>query len=1677
MKSSETTPTQPAPRIEPSPVVLRQIQDLYDRDLLLQAYRLSEQVGPLQHWRGTEARVLAGRLARALDGSRLGMKQIAAAYRADRHHPLAIYYYAEMMPATRGLLAARLFVHRHLDRFENAPDWLRADWYLAVAKSHSNFRDFELSVEWMERAEKTAPGHVWVWTQKSYWLEAQDRHAESLESCERALSLRPHYRPAVSQKAILLQRLQRHDEALATLVGAVRHIESPSVAQQLANLHVERGELDDALRALDRYEQLAVCRESAHTDWLAGRRADIYRMKGDIAQSLAHARKSTGSFFKKIVAVMEAAPVNARRVLLPVPSVRQDRHTCAPATLTALCRYWSANVEHTDIVAEICYDGTNDHSERHWVEQNGFVAREFRVTWDAARALLDRGLPFALGTVETNSAHLQGIIGYDELRHTLLIREPSSNCVNEATGDGWLNDYRSSGPRGMAIVPRDKADLLDGIDLPEAALYDLYYRLQRALVSHDRNGAARALETMDIAAPGHRMTLQARKTLASYDDDYGAMVDCYDKLLEMFPGAGHLQLGKLGCLRRMTRRDDAVAFLTGIISQEKVDAVFWHRYASLIGDDNRAVPVALHWLRRAMRREPVEGLHYHAMANILWDIGRFSEALEVYRLAACLNDKDEHLAMSYFRATRFFHQTETGLAFLRDRVNRAGARSGDPVRSVFDACELLDRQADGFAALEEVMRLRPDDGDLMLFAARGRAANGQHDAAARLIDAARDKSSRSDWLRTAADLAGKRDECQDALALWREIAALQPMSVEAHRNIAELLARLEGDQAARDHLAGVAGLFPHHHGIHRLRVQWLRDAEPAEREVAARHLLSIDPLDSWARRELAVILEKAGRHDEALAESDAALALAPGESYNHFMRGWILELQGREADASASYRQAIRMSADTEDAIDQLLGLCETTAERREALAFVLAELERQVLFGDGLLAYRRCARSTLPSDELLGHLQAANRARPDLWHSWSALIQQYIQDGRSDDAWQAALEATGRFPLLPRLWWDRADAALARKDSDAEVESLRQALTLNPNWSAAMRRLSETWQRAGNVEREHEILQRAVSRDPRDEFNRGYLADVLWRMDRKPEALDQLREAVTLAPGYEWAWDQLAKWGNTLGQPGLALDLARTLTGRRPGEARSWSILSRYLPEDGDAGEYLSALERAIALNPRLVTAHDSRAWKLSRLKRYDEALAACCPPAWGDEPPLLLQARAAWIEAERGNRKLAIDRTRAVVEQDPDYYWAWTNLADWYAAENDNDRYLEAGQALVRIAPSRAIPYGYRGDAFERMGRKDKARADFEKAIEIDPEYSFAAASLFDLQLATKQYDDAARTLEVLVAHTPDDFTRARQVQLAARLGDRKRAAELLPALCDHEPTSRWPLDTATDAMIQAGMKRAMMRVLWRCLDFPGTSPRTGAIWINNLVCFQQPLVMWKLVSFVFRRWFKGVGLSAAYVRALAEGGHPGWLWWYTLLFWSGLQSDTRLWGNVGHAHLALGLIRLGRRWIRGWHTRENLKPWMLVNVSQILLASNDVAEAVRVGQHALMLPEDHATNATRVQLALAQALTGQFAEADTLLREVDPKTLDSWETVHHALANSLTQVALADPANRHAAFRNATRDISLAVIDCHKALRDVVIRRCRRRCLLKMAQLTGTIRAWVYYLWDTIGSRIET
>src|SRR5207247_5179638 len=99
---------------------------------------------------------------------------------------------------------------------------------------------------------------------------------------------------------------------------------------------------------------------------------------------------------------------------------------------------------------------------------------------------------------------------------------------------------------------------------------------------------------------------------------------------------------------------------------------------------------------------------------------------------------------------------EEALGVLEGRVRRLGRQSARPAITLVSALGHIDRSSRAREVLEEALALRPEDGELLLFAADTLGRLGEFERAAEMLARAEGRSKQSDWLRTSASLASYR---------------------------------------------------------------------------------------------------------------------------------------------------------------------------------------------------------------------------------------------------------------------------------------------------------------------------------------------------------------------------------------------------------------------------------------------------------------------------------------------------------------------------------------------------------------------------------------------------------------------------------------------------------------------------------------------------------------------------------------------------------------------------------------------------------------------------------------------------------------------------------------------------------------------------------------------------------
>ncbi len=1569
-----------------------EVKDLYRSGLYLTAYRIvRDNWGEPRNWTTTPQRVLGGRLAGNLGSPRLGLLLHRLAFRATPDVPEARYYGTFAIAHMRGWLAAWRLL-RQCDELPNGTSDDQANWLTLKADAAAKFRDFDMAERCLAKAEAVAEPRPWFFVTRASVCEAADEVDAAIEAARESLKRQPYFRPGVQVLAHLLDITGKDDESLDLLTRASEAIECGPLFMQRASIEREMERFDDAQRSLERSIDLCPLADSTTTDWFNLQHSQLSYLRGDYEAALTYVRRCDPKRCEKQIQRMESMGEDRTRKQLDVRFVRQHYRTCGPATLTAIAGFWGKPADHLEVAEEICYGGTPAHSERHWAEANGYEVREFRVTWDTTVQLIDRGIPFTLTTTAPGNGHLQAAIGYDKGRRLLLVRDSTHRETLQYCVDEMIECQLSTGPRGMALVPIEEAHRYDGVEWPDRSLYDAFYAMQMALRTHDRTRAQKHLDAMREQDPDHRLTHWAAMALGDYDADHPRQLGATEALLKQYPNDVNLRLRQLELLRQTARHSDRMAILEAQCRKDEPDPIFLAYLGHELSEDAAQHDRASDLLHRALRYRPDQGNLYHSLADIYWSGHRRDEALELYRFAAGIDDTHEGHMLALFAASRHCKRTEEAMNYLRGRFDRFGDSACHPAITLHNALLALDRTREGFDILSEAIARRPDDGELLLFASGAFARFGEYGKASDLLKRAQDKAPRHQVLRSAANLANIRGQLTHALKLWRKVLETEPLAIDAHRAITILLAETSSQEAAVEHLAGACRRFPHSIAIHEAHVHWLRVRQLPGAEEQLKVLLSLHPNNAWARRELAATLAAQHRYAEALDELGHARTLEPTSPAYYNVLGGIHAERGDLSRAREAYREAIKLNADEDCAIRGLLANCENHARQCEELQFVEHQLIRQVIFGDGLLTYHDVARDVLDPKALLASLRSAHQSRRDLWATWSVLVRQLADMDRLDEAVTIAGEAIERFPLLPRLWLDLADVRRRQANDREELIALRRALRISPDYSDAVIQLANLYHRRGKKPRRIAVIERASKRNPLEVSLHGELAEAYWDSKMHDKAIARMRRALELHPGIDWAWGRLQVWATEAGKPTLALDLARQRTEKHGDQPQTWLILARLLDGFDQLDERLAALDTAIRLDPRFVEAHDFKARLLTDYQRFDQALAACRPAVFGENPPVALRARSAWVDAMRGRLDDAIRAMRRLLDEEPQFHYGWLQLMDWFEYKEDNRRFLEAAGRMVELLPNDARALTLRAEGRLRQNDTEGARVDLERAVTLAPDYFRGVWGLIGLYMNAHEGHQVDQLITRLKHHLGPAVIASVRAHLAADVNDRTQALKHFERLVLAEDAEHFMIDNPIQAVINNGWQNDLEAMLRRVTQ-TGDAPMLAYELLGHVLqkkgdwrAFEAPL---KQLEAAGRDdvWQDMVG---AFIDGAAEAGM-----WKVLQPWI-KQNERRLfhfehtWGRVAYAYLLKGEYRKLIQWMKDWRQRRDVTPVSLIYLAMALRETGNDAGAAQVSLAALNQSPDHATGGHELLLALDDALAGNPTAAAARAERIDEAAL---------------------------------------------------------------------------------------
>ncbi len=1611
---------------------LGRAEALYERGLYVQSLGALGGSVPPERLTGPSAMVFASRLIGNLGGDRLSS---ATALRAWRMHPGEPAVYPMALLSTlrvRGLLEALELAER---RPVSGTADERADGLIAEAQVLSQVRDFAGAHALLDEAALAGSQHHWCAVTRAIVCSDEDRYGESRSLLEGVLSRRPDYRPAVQHLAHLLVLDNRPRDAVALLEAAADRLESGSVLVQLAIIHGDAESWEDSLGAIDRAASLMPYMDRSERQRLSALRSDAMYGLGRMSEALACAREAgaLGGFYSLVASSMESASSGARRVLLPVPFVRQHHNTCAPATMSAIGRFFDRPCHHLEVAEEICYDGTPNHSERSWAERSGWRSVEFTVTPEATRALLDAGFPFTLSTVFPTHAHLQAVVGYDDRRSTMIIRDPTYPRYGEMHFDS-LGLFASFGPRGHVFVPPELAGALGDLELPDARLYEVHHRLNSALDSNRREEAVGCAADLRDLAPDHRLVHMGQLAIAAYDRDDRRALRALDGLGSLFPSDPLVVTMRASRLRSLGRRAEAIDLLDrhagDTLEGDRLTLArptLRRQLASALSDDAREHDRAVRMLRRSARN----GAN---VDRVMIDLARIAsvredtdEEIRLLRVALCLELTDEWVAGRFFWACRAAGRAEEGLRFLRDRFESLGDRSAHPAISLHRALSVAGQEAEARTVLDAAVRRRPDDADLLLFCAEAMVLRGEYDGAASLLDEV-PEGRESFGLPLRASIAQRRGDLAEARRCIGTAIQRTPLDASLHHRYAGLIGDIEGPESGRRYLRTLFDQRPHSDGLASVLVEQLSEHDHDGIIAIAQRVVEANPASGWGWRELALQHAHLGRFEQADRFMREAEALDPSDSATLLSRASI-ERDSGDLDASLlAYRAAFERDPTDPGVLAALVRLRPDARWIEEQLEWAWGVIVRSPVIEESVTAWGLLAVQSMDGGSVVARLERFASERPLVRHGWFALVAALTSTGSLDRAKSVAVEACDRFAWSAEPWYRRSRVHYYRAELREERDCIERALAVEPAHVPSIRWQIEDARANGHADAALTHVENALALVPGDPDLLGTKAELLLRSDDVAGALALIARLLERWPDHADAWATL-KTVAALGpeEHGRVVEMLTALCVRVPGSAILRVRLAELLPEEASARR-LGLLDEAMERNPRTIEAYEVLA--SVRLSVGDEsgAIESCVGSrtvrAFGGAVPPGLRRLAVRIKAHCGRLSEACTELRASLDENPHDVDGWITLCDWLSVLGRQEDADSAAMRVGEIAPHEPRALVYAGDA-TRASDPGRALGLYQRVVAIEPSYDYAHGAIAQLHIEGGRPEEAREAIRDRLGKTEYSLLPVLEARLAMGAGDQSglvRAVRLLArlpdarvAFCDLleeiENRDGRVVCSALHASIESGEASPGAAYVWSWIDY----------WSSGLAKNQQT---------VHRRLKSNpdalaIEMMNAHLDRLASKTllevHPvtkKWRKW--------IDRDTESWARAGYRMAERHAPRAAWRWVSGWRDREDLSTLALSNVMSVATAARRIDEAVAAGTLAADLPYSDGSDFAAIWQALLLIGRGDAEPLRAVVSRLGDEPLDAFDRFLLESAAVVLGVVGADRGARATAARTLKQSL---------------------------------------------------
>lgn len=565
---------------------------------------------------------------------------------------------------------------------------------------------------------------------------------------------------------------------------------------------------------------------------------------------------------------------------------------------------------------------------------------------------------------------------------------------------------------------------------------------------------------------------------------------------------------------------------------------------------------------------------------------------------------------------------------------------------------------------------------------------------------------------------------QEAERSLKNALSVAPRSVGAHLALANYYWSTGNRGQAEQVLASAKAIAPRDRNVLQgLLYVYLATGRANEAKGHLQEMIAVSPEDQTPRFVLADLLAEEKRTDDALK---ALEPLAGNEALSGLVvaRLSMYEHQGGRVDA-AYKRLADRLAQQPKDIESQTMLARLALADRRSAEALKASQLALSIDPNrfEALYVLGSVSLDLGRPDDALAALRKALSIAPRAMGPKLQLARAYMTQGQVDSGLQFAQEALNQEPGSAMARYLVVRGLLMKRDATRAEEALRPLARAIADSPEVQVQMGEVARLKGDLRAAERAFSGALQAAPDSIEALSGLVAVEISSGRKAEAIARVENRVKASPKEAGVLAMAAAAYSAVGDDARAEQALKELVSAAPDSLLAYENLARLYWRQKRLDDARAQFEHLANEQPKAIGPQTMVGIILQLQGKQREAQAAYEKLLQANPEAAVAANNLAMLYVEDGgNLDLALNYAQTALKGQPGDPDVNDTLGLVYLKKGLGSLAVRAFEDSTKAAPGNPVFWFHLGQANQLAGDKAKARAAFERALAINPEFDGA-------------------------------------------------------------------------------------------------------------------------------------------------------------------------------------------------------------------------------------------------------------------------------------------------------------------------------------------------------------------